>query len=539
MNKHILKIYAGCVVAVCILLAVMSTTIKLDVSHERSESLVQQEKIQIYPEVTDKADRRIYKFVVEQEWANYGHLIFYSVHQNVQAYLDGDAIYKMSRDYTNSFGKTSGSVWVDIPLWNDYVGKELRLEITQVYADADSGIREFYVGNRSAVFGESFRGNWFEIVVCLLTIFLGIVFCVYVLINKDNPEVDTSPALIGTFAVLIGLWKFSDLGVTRLLIENRPGMSTVSFVCLALMPVPAIMYFRRICKKAEAVIWDIVCIASELQCAAILLLQYFDILDFRQTLYSSWAMIILGLVVVLGMYILEIKQNGFSKQIRLNLFCLMLCFAGTGLDMGTYLITGKTDTSSYGILCFLGYVVFVGVSAFRQAVALASVGERTERYENQAYHDQLTGLYNRTAIEADIQQVEEDQSKVIIVNFDLNNLKKCNDTLGHEKGDVYIKESAKILDECFSGLGKVYRTGGDEFNCLVYEKSLDECKKAIAKMRELCADYNTENDEIRMSIAVGYAFFDKRIDYNFSDTMKRADKMMYQNKAELKKLELN
>ena len=58
-------------------------------------------------------------------------------------------------------------------------------------------------------------------------------------------------------------------------------------------------------------------------------------------------------------------------------------------------------------------------------------------------------------------------------------------------------------------------------------------------LRERCVDYDAEgkNPEIHMSIAVGYAMYDRRIDYSYTDTMKRADKMMYDNKAKLKLLE--
>ena len=51
--------------------------------------------------------------------------------------------------------------------------------------------------------------------------------------------------------------------------------------------------------------------------------------------------------------------------------------------------------------------------------------------------------------------------------FDLNDLKKCNDTYGHDYGDQYIMMASEILKKLFALDGKCYRIGGDEFCALV------------------------------------------------------------------------
>lgn len=62
----------------------------------------------------------------------------------------------------------------------------------------------------------------------------------------------------------------------------------------------------------------------------------------------------------------------------------------------------------------------------------------------------------------------------MVVTFDLNNLKNCNDNYGHRVGDAYIINAARIIENTFERYGKCYRIGGDEFCCIIPKgKSVD------------------------------------------------------------------
>ena len=117
----------------------------------------------------------------------------------------------------------------------------------------------------------------------------------------------------------------------------------------------------------------------------------------------------------------------------------------------------------------------------------------------------------------------------------MNNLKQCNDTWGHEKGDVYIRNSAKLIHEVFGNIGKCYRMGGDEFSVLLKEVSVERCRKLVAKLKDKTDAWNRENEEkFLMQIACGYAQYDEKEDYDLGDTLRRADRMMYHEKFAMK-----
>ena len=159
---------------------------------------------------------------------------------------------------------------------------------------------------------------------------------------------------------------------------------------------------------------------------------------------------------------------------------------------------------------------------------------QARQYKKLAYHDALTGFYNRAAYMDFLSGSEFDLKKCILVAFDLNNLKKCNDELGHDKGDVYIKEAAKIIMDCFGEHGRCYRLGGDEFGAILMDDTVEDCAKRTKRMQDRVAEFNKNSDDIHMGIACGFALFDAAEDADVHATIRRADKMMYEEKFRMK-----
>ena len=69
-------------------------------------------------------------------------------------------------------------------------------------------------------------------------------------------------------------------------------------------------------------------------------------------------------------------------------------------------------------------------------------------------HDQLTGLFNRTYFEEEVQRLEAGEYESIgIIVCDVNGLKFVNDTLGHKAGDELLRATAVVLKESFPHQG--------------------------------------------------------------------------------------
>lgn len=157
-------------------------------------------------------------------------------------------------------------------------------------------------------------------------------------------------------------------------------------------------------------------------------------------------------------------------------------------------------------------------------------------YRDFANTDYLTGIQNRNAFELYMRnlQAKETYHNFGFISIDLNNLKMINDTLGHQAGDKYIRNCVDLLKKFESEECILYRIGGDEFAFIVINTNL---QKITDLRKNIIKSVNLHNlsAEMQISIAVGEAVFEAKIDEDLSDTLKRADQDMYDNKKVMKK----
>ncbi|MFI9721654.1 diguanylate cyclase domain-containing protein [Streptomyces sp. NPDC052396] len=131
---------------------------------------------------------------------------------------------------------------------------------------------------------------------------------------------------------------------------------------------------------------------------------------------------------------------------------------------------------------------FATVLAAVTAAGIAQT-ERLEEVRRLAYTDPLTGLANRRAVDARLDEAVErhlaDGTVVGLVVCDLNGLKRVNDTLGHAVGDRLLERFGSVLSLCGARLADALaaRLGGDEFCLVSVGPSADELVRVA---EELC-----------------------------------------------------
>lgn len=139
-----------------------------------------------------------------------------------------------------------------------------------------------------------------------------------------------------------------------------------------------------------------------------------------------------------------------------------------------------------------------------------------------AYIDYLTNIYNRNALERDLDKQEEAGNTYYFI-ADLNNLKLVNDTLGHSAGDKLLQGFARLLADAVGEEGRAYRQGGDEF-AVLYDR---DAQAFMQELEKRCREYN-RSSAVPVSYAIGYCRLE---DEKFRDV---ADQMMYEDKRRKK-----
>ena len=150
-----------------------------------------------------------------------------------------------------------------------------------------------------------------------------------------------------------------------------------------------------------------------------------------------------------------------------------------------------------------------------------------------ANQDALTGVKNKHAyIDVERQlnhRIEEGEPvEFALVVFDVNGLKRINDTQGHHAGDAYIIAACREICEVFKR-SPVFRVGGDEFAVIVQGHDYEQLDDKIQQIAEINRA-NLETDGV--VVACGFARFEN--DRSVAAAFERADFNMYENKKMLK-----
>lgn len=155
-----------------------------------------------------------------------------------------------------------------------------------------------------------------------------------------------------------------------------------------------------------------------------------------------------------------------------------------------------------------------------------------------AYLDKHTGLPNKSKCEELLNAPEELGLSTACVMFDLNNLKKINDAMGHQAGDDMIKGFAQLLRKATPPTDFVGRYGGDEFIVILKEVTPGEVDAFLNKLGKMTADYNRSGTQfmpvIPLSYAAGYGHSAQVPNSNMAALLKVADTNMYADKARIK-----
>lgn len=155
-----------------------------------------------------------------------------------------------------------------------------------------------------------------------------------------------------------------------------------------------------------------------------------------------------------------------------------------------------------------------------------------QRITHMAGHDSLTGLPNRHQLQDSIHkllaQLKRSPAVAAVLFIDLDHFKSINDTLGHDVGDLLLKEAAQRLVETVREGDTVARQGGDEFIVLLPNISRAADAELVSQklLDTLTAPFHVEGREMFVSASIGIAVYPN--DGSDVDTLlKHSDTAMY------------
>ena len=156
--------------------------------------------------------------------------------------------------------------------------------------------------------------------------------------------------------------------------------------------------------------------------------------------------------------------------------------------------------------------------------------EQHARLSWAASHDRLTGLMNRAAFEALLEEATEGAAKApfCALFIDLDRFKQVNDTGGHAAGDALLRDVARELAACLRKSDTVARLGGDEFAVLLPQCPVPQAQALAEQLRSAIHSYRLSWEERTYAVGISIGLVAVTgVHANGAEVLKAADAACY------------
>jgi diguanylate cyclase (GGDEF)-like protein len=243
---------------------------------------------------------------------------------------------------------------------------------------------------------------------------------------------------------------------------------------------------------------------------------------------------------------IETGKGGYPTAIRLFVLTIVSIFAAeTAIMILLPVIFTDIDTVTKaffdGLFLVLMVVPVLYLFLYRPLERHITERKRVEKMLHDiSITDELTGLLNRrgfmTLAEKQLKIAEREDVKHYLLFIDMDDMKRINDSMGHEEGDRYLMQAADVLTNVFRESDIIGRIGGDEFAVLMI--GLSEAESEASILERLEKSVRDANDRRAsghtVSLSTGVVLFDPKEPCSIDSLISRGDAVMYEHKKRKK-----
>ena len=452
----------------------------------------------------------------------------------VDVYIDERLVYSYENYDDRFFEKTPGTYFVKIDLLKEDAGKEIVIDINNVYKDKSGKIKHVYLGEDLDIITSLIWNQLLPFIFSVGILVAGVILISMFIISKKFIDVSVNKFLyLGLFALIVGLFTFADSKVILIVSGNEHFYNSVAGACRTLLTIPLALFvgesYRRISNKKHAYFFAYLGMAHFVICY---LLGIFNLLDYHESLFVTHIIYIID-----ACYLLFLFWKSVWLRSRKEIFHTVgLLFIALGCFIDLVILYYSNSLQS--TLCTrIGVFIFLTLEGFKFYLDFLEKFRHKERMDllkELAYKDGLTELLNRTSFNEELKKLNKCKSGLIAI-YDVNDLKKVNDKYGHSEGDKLIMGVAGAFKLHLDEIGKCYRIGGDEF---VFISTISDIEKKFLEaneemLNELKKQDKESKNKFVTSIAMGYSIISKTNSIN--SAFEKADASMYKNKKKMKK----
>lgn len=457
----------------------------------------------------------------------------------VEASIDGQQIYSYALDRV---GKDvmigSGYHFIDLP--EEVSGKDLHIKLIMNEPNAFTSLavpRCVKTSERYVKFAQALMINT---LIGMFLFGLGTLLTGVSVIASFFDVVFRRLIYIGLFSILMGSWILQSGKAYQIYTIELLSGTALEYISLYFAPLPFALLIGNMREEDKswrgAVVKAVIVVMGAFPLIASVL-HFANVFRYPRVLIIFHGITLICIVAIAVAGYITVEEKTRAETIT-AIGIIVLIFV-LGLDIARFNIQ-KFILPNYNILlnsfvplAILMFVLLLLISYLVYLYDMAMTRTEKDTLTKLAYHDVLTGLYNRAKYEVVLGELDESSAEFALVSIDLNDLKYVNDTYGHDKGDLMLTTFAYILITAFDGMGSCFRIGGDEYVVIVDDKHCGMISQALVRMN-IEEQEQSANQIFNIHASYGIAYRSEIDDGQAFKVFRLADRRMYEMKSKSK-----
>lgn len=491
--------------------------------------------------VTQKGDVVTLSKVLPQG-SEYASLEVWMCHSAIDAYLNGELFYTYGHDKLER-GELVGSGFYFMELPVDYAGKELKIVFSVGEQDAFSSIEPISLESSNTIFTTFLHEKFMFIVIGVFLMVTGLAgLCVisfFVMYVKEFKRL----LYIFMTAAFLGIWTLCNNGIMQMFSQNYVFPQFLEFSMFFLTPIPLLLFMQDIVKDKKRLylamkIVQALIIAFDL---VVFTLVGFEVIHFQKVM-GIYHLLLVAVIVLLAMSVVVCSMRRRRSELYIVVGCSFMVI-GALLDLASFNLRKYAQMRllyvDYGtVLGALILVICMIVSYFSYIKDLIISETKSDVLTKLAYHDNLTGLYNRVKFDECLRQVQQTQMQYAVLSFELSGTQMDAYMKQFGNNDEYLKECAIGLKTVFAQNGRIARVAGNEMAVLVTDATKEKVMFLVKNFQNYCKMHN-EKSKIRLETSMGVAFRKEVLNDDCQSVYQLANARMHDMEKQMHRIRTN
>jgi diguanylate cyclase (GGDEF)-like protein len=464
-------------------------------------------------------------------------------HSLISVEIDGRTAYSYGQERFSQ-NKMIGSGNQYVNLEDHDKGKIIKVSLTTEKNNAFTYIDPLYITDYSDVYMENLTKYRIPYLLGNFLFFFGVILIATGIVVYVKAPHLIRLVWIGLLSSCVGIWTLCYYRLAQMYAIPLFYCTFFEYLSLYVGIVSSLLYFKSNISELDnkflrGIYYGLLTVES-VYSAAMIILGANNIIFISCGLGFVQLMIIVNAIYITMIIIIMIRKGSSDKTIMLIGFLIAVLMIAT--DALNYLLLRSIRVrlvpipglASFGILV---YVILVLIAFALEISAKLRISTEKEMLYRMAYTDALTQAHNRRYCEEVMERLEKNNTHFGVFNFDLNEVKIINDSLGHSYGDELIQGFAKILKKTFGQIGIIARIGGDEFIVIIENNDDFQQQSYIDKLMNNISIANEKEKHFNYSVSYGYADSSEVKNQTESCAMQvytLADRRMYKHKRKYK-----